>query len=63
MFVAPLSARLFDQHSISRKGIKERLRLSAPSAAAWLWAAALSGFMYGGNGTGLLAVTASWLAL
>jgi len=63
MFAAALIGAAVDQRSISWKGIKERLRLSAPSATAWLWAAALSGFMYGGNGADLLAVTASWLAL
>ena len=63
MFVAALIGAAVDQRSISWKGIKERLRLSTPSATAWLWAAALSGFMYGGNGADLLAVTASWLAL
>jgi membrane protease YdiL (CAAX protease family) len=36
MFVAGAA---FDQRSISWKGIKQRLRLSAPSATAWLWAA------------------------
>ena len=63
MFVAALIGAAFDQRSIAWKGIKQRLRLSAPSATAWLWAAALSGFMYGGNWADLLAVTASWLAL
>ena len=63
MFAAALIGAAVDQRSISWKDIKQRLRLSAPSATAWLWAAALSGFMYGGNGADLLAVTASWLAL
>ena len=63
MFVAALIGAAVDQRSVSWKGIKQRLRLSAPSATAWLWAAALSGFMYGGNWADLLAVTASWLAL
>jgi membrane protease YdiL (CAAX protease family) len=63
MFVAALIGAAVDQRSISWKGIKQRLRLSAPSATAWLWAAALSGFMYGGNWADLLAVAASWLAL
>jgi membrane protease YdiL (CAAX protease family) len=63
MFVAALIGAAVDQRSMSWKGIKQRLRLSAPSATTWLWAAALSGFMYGGNWADLLAVTASWLAL
>jgi membrane protease YdiL (CAAX protease family) len=63
MFVAALIGAAVDQRSISRKGIRGRLRLSAPSSTAWLWAAALSGFMYGGNSADLVAVTAAWLAL
>jgi hypothetical protein len=62
IFVAALIGAAFDQRSIAWKDIKQRLRLSAPSATAWLWAA-LSGFMYGGNWADLLAVAASWLAL
>ncbi len=63
MFVAALIGAAVDQRSTSWKDIKQRLRLSAPSATAWLWAAALSGFMYGSNGADFLAVAASWLAL
>jgi hypothetical protein len=63
MFAAALIGAAVDQRSISRKGIKGRLRLSGPSSTAWLWAAALSGFMYGGIGADLVAVTAAWLAL
>jgi membrane protease YdiL (CAAX protease family) len=63
MFVAALIGAAVDLPSISLKGIKQRLRLSAPSATAWLWAVALSGFMYGGNCADLLAVATSWLAL
>ena len=63
MFLAALIGAAVDQRSISWRGIKERLRLSPPTTTTWLWAAALSGFMYGGNGADLLAVTASWLAL
>jgi membrane protease YdiL (CAAX protease family) len=63
LFVAALIGAAIDQHSVSWKCIKQRLRLSAPSPTAWLWAAALSGFMYGGNWADLLAVAASWLAL
>ena len=63
MFVAALIGAAVDQRSTSWNDIKQRLRLSAPSATAWLWAAALSGFMYGGNWADFLAVAASWLAL
>jgi len=47
----------------SWKALTQRLRLSAPNPTAWIWAAALSGFMYGGNWQDLFAVAASWLAL
>jgi membrane protease YdiL (CAAX protease family) len=63
MFVAALIGAARDQHSVSWRSLAQRLRISAPSSGAWLWAAALSGFMYGGNWADLLAVTASWLAL
>jgi membrane protease YdiL (CAAX protease family) len=63
MLLAALVCAAVDERSISWKHIQQRLRLSAPSATAWLWAAALSGFMYGGNWVDLLAVAASWLAL
>ena len=63
MFVAALIGAAIDQHSVSWKCLKPRLRLSAPNPTAWFWAAALSGFMYGGNWADLLAVAASWLAL
>jgi len=63
MFTAALIGAAVDQQSLSWKGITQRLRLSAPSATTWLWAAALSGFMYGGNWADLIAVAASWLAL
>lgn len=63
MFVAALIGAATDEHSASWKSLVHRQRLSAPSSGAWLWAAALSGFMYGGNWADLLAVAASWLAL
>src|SRR5260370_33717350 len=63
MFVAALIGAAVDQRSTSWKGIKQRLRLSAPGPTAWVWAAALAGFMYGGTWADLLAVAASWLAL
>ncbi len=63
MFMSSLIGAVFDQRSTSWNCLVQRLRLSAPSAAVLLWAAALSGFMYGGNWADLLAVAASWLAL
>jgi len=63
MFVAALIGAAIDQRSISSRALKERLRLSTPGATIWIWAAALSGFMYGGNWADLLAVAASWFAL
>src|SRR5690242_6436799 len=63
MFMAALIGAAVDQRSVSWNGLLQRLRLSAPSATALLWAAALSGFMYGGNWPDLLAVAASRLAL
>lgn len=63
MLVAALVGAALDLGSVSRKGLWQRLRLSAPRGTAWLWAAALSGFMFGGNWADLVAVAASWLAL
>jgi membrane protease YdiL (CAAX protease family) len=63
MLVAALVGAAIDVRSTSRTALTQRLRLSAPNATAWIWAAALSGFMYGGNWQDLLAVAVSWLAL
>lgn len=63
MFVAALIGAAVDQRCISWTGLVARLRLSTPRASAWFWAAALSGFMYGGNWADLCALAASWLAL
>jgi membrane protease YdiL (CAAX protease family) len=63
MLSAALIGAALDLPTISWPALVQRLRLGAPTAAAWLWAAALSGFMYGGNWPDLLAVIASWLAL
>jgi len=63
MLSAAIIGAAIDLPTISWPGLVQRLRLNAPSATAWLWAAALSGFMYGGNWPDLLAVIASWLAL
>jgi Type II CAAX prenyl endopeptidase Rce1-like len=45
------------------KGWIERLRLTRPQSSAWFWAAALSGFMYGGNWQDAITVAAAWIAL
>ena len=63
MFVAALVGAAVDQRFLSWKGLKQRLRLSAPTPTAWLWAAALSGFMFGGNWADALAVAAAWFSL
>ena len=63
VLVAALVGAAIDVRFFSRKALMQRLRLSAPNATAWIWAAALSAFMYGGNWQDLLAVAASWLAL
>src|SRR6266851_9592292 len=63
MFVAALIGAAIDQRSISSRALKQRLRLSAPSGTLWVWSAALSGFMCGGNWADILAVAAAWFAL
>ena len=40
-----------------------RLRLNRPQSSAWLWAAALSALMYGGNWQDAVAVAVAWVAL
>jgi len=62
MLVAALLGAAIDLQSVSWKGVQQRLRLSTPSGVVWLWAAALSGFMYGGNWADLIAVAVSWFA-
>jgi membrane protease YdiL (CAAX protease family) len=63
MLIAALLGAAIDMRSVSWKALRQRLRLSAPGGVAWLWAAALSGFMYGGNWADLIAVAVSWFAL
>ena len=63
MLVAAFLGAAVDLRPIFPTGLKQRLRLCAPSATAWLWAPALSGFMHGGNWADLLAVAGSWFAL
>jgi membrane protease YdiL (CAAX protease family) len=63
MLVAALLGAAIDLRCVSWKSLRQRLRLSVPSGTVWLWAVALSGFMYGGNWADLIAVAASWLAL
>ena len=47
--VIALVGAALDLGSVSWKSLRQRLRLSAPTGTAWLWAAALSGFMFGEN--------------
>src|SRR5437773_4024679 len=63
MLVAALLGTAIDIRSVSWKGLRQRLRLSVPDCTVWLWAGALSGFMYGGTWADLIAVAASWIAL
>jgi len=63
MLAAALVGATLDVSSVSWKNLVQRLRLSAPQGTAWLWAAALSGFMFGGTSADLVAVAASWFAL
>jgi membrane protease YdiL (CAAX protease family) len=63
MLLAAIVGAAIDARSVSWRALQQRLRLSAPNAPVWIWAAALSGFMYGGNWEDLFAVAASWLAL
>lgn len=61
--VAAVVGAARDVRSAAWTTIAHRLRLSAPDGTAWFWAAALSGFMYGGDWEDAIAVAASWLAL
>jgi membrane protease YdiL (CAAX protease family) len=63
MLAAAFLGAALDQRSFAWRVLRERLRLRAPSGTVWIWAAALSGFMYGGNWADVLAVAGSWIAL
>ena len=63
MLAAALVGAALDVRSVSWRNLRQRLRLSPPRWTAWLWAVALSGFMYGGNWADVVAVAASWFAL
>jgi membrane protease YdiL (CAAX protease family) len=63
MLLAALIGAAIDLRHVSWRALRQRLRLSLRSVTVWLWAAALSGFMYGGNWADLVAVAASWFAL
>jgi len=63
MLISALLGAAIDLRSMSWTSVRQRLRLSVPGGTIWLWAAALSGFMYGGNWADLLAVAGSWFAL
>ena len=63
ILVAALVGAAFDVGSASSNNLRHRLRLFYPTRVTWLWAIALSGFMYGGNWADAIAVVASWMAL
>lgn len=63
MLVAALVGAAVDVGSISLRKLRQRLRLPHPKWTTWLWAIALSGFMYGGNRADVVAVGAAWIAL
>jgi len=63
MLIAALAGAALDVHRLSGRSLQQRLRLNAPQTTAWIWAAALSAFMYGGNWPDFIALTGSWLAL
>jgi membrane protease YdiL (CAAX protease family) len=63
MLLAALVGAALDVGSTSWGLIAERLRLTKSDLTVWLWAGALSGFMFGGDWQDLIAIAASWLAL
>ena len=63
MLIAAIVGAARDEHSLCLREIWQRLRLSLPTLTTWLWAIALSGFMYGGNWPDLLAVAAACCVL
>jgi hypothetical protein len=63
LLVSAIVGAALEVHSTSRIVIAERLRLTNTDVTIWLWSAALSGFMFGGNWQDLLAIAASWVAL
>jgi len=63
MLVAAILGAAVDVRSVSWKSLQQRLRLAGPNGTVWFWAAALSGFMYGGTWADIFAVAVSWFAL
>ena len=63
MLVAAILGATVDVRSVSWKSLQQRLRLAVPNSTVWFWAAALSGFMYGGTWADLCAVAVAWFAL
>jgi membrane protease YdiL (CAAX protease family) len=63
MLIAALIGAARDVRSLSIGKLSLRLRLSPPVWTSWLWAIALSGFMYGGSSADAVAIAAAWLAL
>src|SRR5260370_6826607 len=62
MLAAALLAAVVDLRSVSWKSLQQRLRLSVPGGTVWLWAAALSRFMYVGTRPALFAIPLSCFA-
>src|ERR1700747_823404 len=62
MLFAALVGAAFDVGSASSDNLRHRLRLSYPTRVTWLWAIALSGFMYGGNWADGISLVVSWIA-
>jgi membrane protease YdiL (CAAX protease family) len=63
MLLAPFLLLRNEYGSPDWKSWKVRLRVIRPQSSAWFWAAALSGFMYGGNWQDAFALAAAWTAL
>lgn len=63
MLVAALCGAAFEVKVPGWKGLIERLRLAVPQRTVWLWAIALSGFMFGGTVADLVALVSAGLAL
>ena len=59
MLVAALCGAALEVKFPGWKGLIERLRLAVPQRTVWLWAIALSGFMFGGTVADLVAVVAA----
>jgi membrane protease YdiL (CAAX protease family) len=63
MLLAPFVCLRIQYGSPEWRSWTVRLRLTRPRSSAWFWAAALSGFMYGGNWQDAVALMSAWIAL